>query len=190
MKSKTLIARAAIEESRRIIGNSPVTQTAVKLDQLLRQGGFSYAMAGGYAVQQYGYVRYTQDVDVVVPTRAKVRDFLIASKQLAPVRGKDFIVKDRETGVPVDLLPAGPVLSYMPTPRAPKARGVQFVTLPELVSMKLASQRMKDRADVTELVKANGLGEDFANELPPGDAADYLSILKQARREIATALKD
>jgi hypothetical protein len=48
--------------------------------------------------------------------------------------------------------------------------GIRTISMPKLIELKLASgmtapDRLKDLADVQELIKAKGLGEDFADTL-------------------------
>lgn len=184
MKSRQLINQRLVEDARRRIGNSGVSATARRLDKLLRAGGYPYALVGGYAVQQYGYTRFTQDVDVVVPMRSAVRVFLLASKEFKEVAGEEFMVKDAKNGVLVDLMPTGRVLSNMPIPGAvKKGPGLQFVSLPELISMKLSAKRMKDQADVVELIKANELGLEFMDEIPHSEHREFVRLYQQAKAE-------
>ena len=187
MKSKAVISRL-VESSRRIIGNSHLSQTAAKLDRLLRQGGFAYSFIGGYAVQQHGYPRFTQDVDLVVRERGAVRQYLLASGHFKPVQGSGMTIVDRELGTYVDLLPAGRADTVMgvpyPEPRSPR-RGLSFVSLAELIALKLSAGRLKDDADVAELIKANELGPEFEQELPAGLCEKYRTILAKARAEHA-----
>jgi hypothetical protein len=71
--------------------------------------------------------------------------------------------------------------------------GVRVVTLEKLVELKLASgmtapDRLKDLADVQELIKARGLDADFAAELNPYVRRQYLLLLRgveQSRRDDA-----
>jgi hypothetical protein len=185
MKSKSLIARL-VEDNRRRIGNSELSQTASRVDKLLRHGGFSYSFIGGYAVQQHGYQRFTSGVDLVVRERGAVRQYLLATGQFKPVQGSGMTIVDRANGIAVDLLPSGRKDSILgaayPEPQAP-SRGHSFVSLPELISLKLSADRDKDRADVSELIKANGLGEEFEEELPAGLRDRYRERLAKARSE-------
>ena len=59
--------------------------------------------------------------------------------------------------------------------------GVRVVTLGKLVELKLASgmtapDRLKDLADVQELIKARGLSSDFAEELNPYVREQFLKL--------------
>jgi hypothetical protein len=80
-------------------------------------------------------------------------------------------VEDRRNGVLIDLLPAGRVLKRgckVPFPQPLKvAEQFQIVSLEELLSLKLDSwngspnRRLKDKADVNELILRRKLPRDF-----------------------------
>ena len=67
---------------------------------------------------------------------------------------------------------------------------MRFVTLEKLVELKLASgmtapDRLKDLADVQELIKLRGLTSDFAGRLDPYVREQYLRLcgaVEQTRR--------
>jgi hypothetical protein len=67
--------------------------------------------------------------------------------------------------------------------------GVQIVTLEKLIELKLASgmtapDRLKDLADVQELIKVRGLTSEFAAKLNPYVREQYLQLcraVEQAR---------
>jgi len=60
----------------------------------------------GFAVQEYGYPRFTVAVDIIVPDVELARDKLCMNGFRQNSRFK-MNVMDRETKVEVDLLPAG-----------------------------------------------------------------------------------
>jgi len=65
--------------------------------------------------------------------------------------------------------------------------GVQVVRLEKLVELKLASgmtapDRLKDLADVQELIKIRGLSNDFADKLNPFVRDKYLELLQAVER--------
>jgi hypothetical protein len=67
---------------------------------------------------------------------------------------------------------------------------VRIVTLEKLIELKLASgmtapDRLKDLADVQELIKVRGLTSDFAEQLNPYVREQYLELcraVEQARQ--------
>jgi len=46
----------------------PVDETLERTDRLLRDAGITFAVAGGFAVIEHGYERFTKDVDLLVLT--------------------------------------------------------------------------------------------------------------------------
>jgi hypothetical protein len=89
-------------------------------------------------------------------------------------------MRDTENGVPIDVLPTGDYpADYLPKPvafpdpatTAIRGRRVALLMLAKLVELKLASgmtapHRLRDLADVLELIRA-GLPTSFAQELDP-----------------------
>src|SRR5437868_195232 len=77
----------------------------------------------------------------------------------------------------------------MPTPSEASIEidGVKFVTLEKLIELKLASgisapDRLKDLADVQELIKIRKLGADFALKLDPSVRAKYHELEEAVRK--------
>ncbi len=155
-------------------GTSGIVETARTAVSLLADHDIPHLVVGGLAVQEHGYPRVTIDVDIVVPDVLEAVEFLTASLTgpFYRVSGVDDRVEDRRNGVMVDLLPAGKVLRRgckVPFPQPGKvAEQIQIVTLEELISLKLDSwannptRRLKDKADVVELVKYRKLPRDLA----------------------------
>lgn len=125
-------------------------------------------------MQEHGYPRVTIDVDIVVPDVLEAVEWLTAIVTGPFFRVPQFQdrVEDRRNGVLIDLLPARRVLKRgckVPFPQPVKvAEQFQIVSLEELVSLKLDSRngspnrRLKDKADVNELILRRKLPRDFA----------------------------
>lgn len=187
-RAHNLMNALLAEQSRRRIGNSPLTDTAHRLDITLRQGAFPYALIGGYAVQQYGYRRFTEDIDVVVSQRQAAHDYLVATGLFKPVAGSKMTVVDKATGVPVDLLPSGrqdsPGAYAYPDPATQRDEaGIKFVDLECLIALKLHTGRAKDEADVIELIKFNNLPGNFMLGYPAATKR-YDEVWAKAQVEI------
>jgi hypothetical protein len=116
----------------------------------------------------------TTDVDVIVPDVLEAVEFGTAdlSGHLARVPTFQDRLKDKRTGVIIDLLPAGRVLKVgckVPFPAPTSASDhLQFITLEQLISLKLDSwvnsplRRSRDRTDVIELIIRRKLSRDLA----------------------------
>jgi hypothetical protein len=140
------------------------------INQVLHACDCAAVVSGGWAVWRHGYVgRITQDIDIALPT-SRVADFL----QAAAVSGFEVHTQPegrwpklthRETGIEVDILPEGgrpgtaarPAPTTIPHPEKMGAvRGVlRYISLPSLVELKLAAGRLRDEADVLELIREN-----------------------------------
>jgi hypothetical protein len=154
---------------REATGTSAVSETARAVAAALARYGIAHLIAGGLAVQEHGYFRVTTDVDVIVPDILEAADL---AGHLARVPTIQDRLRDKRSGVIVGLLPAGKVLKAgckVPFP-APVAASddLQFITLEELISLKLDSwansplQRLRDKADVVELILRRELPRDLA----------------------------
>lgn len=134
-------------------------------ERVLKAINAKAAIVGGLAVIHHGYQRYTRDVDIVLPADA-VAEFL----RIAPVQGFRVGRKDKygwhklvhkETGMDLHLVPEGKpgkaAPSSIPGPRELGVRSgtLGFPSLPRLVELKLLAGRLKDHADIVELLKEN-----------------------------------
>lgn len=174
-------------------GTSGIVETARTAVSVLANHEIPHLVVGGLAVQEHGYPRVTIDVDIVVPDVLEAVEFLTASLTgpFYRVAGVDDRVEDRRNGVMVDLLPAGKVLRRgckVPFPQPGKvAEQIQIVPLEDLISLKLDSwannptRRLKDKADVVELIKYRKLPRDLA--VNPAVRTHYLETWDALRDE-------
>jgi hypothetical protein len=145
-------------------------RVVMALDRVLAACRCEAVVGGGWAVWRHGYVgRITQDIDIVLPTD-RIQEF----QQTAAVSGFDVIeppagrwpkLLHRETAIQVDILPEGgrPGTASRPAPTTiphPAKMGAErgalcYVSLAALVELKLAAGRLRDEADVVELIRAN-----------------------------------
>jgi hypothetical protein len=169
-----------------------VFDTVRRLATELESQGIPYAVVGGLAVGEHGYVRATTDVDVLM-----TRDGLAAFRQRCEGRGyvpafpgamKTF--KDTETGIRIEVLTTGefpgdgkPKAIAFPDPAEVSVQGPDFrhVRLESLIELKLASglsaaHRLRDLADVQDLILAGKLPRELADSLDPSVRAEYLRL--------------
>ncbi len=154
---------------RKISGSTQLEGTLRKAVNALAFYGIPHLVCGGFAVMERGYPRFTGDVDIIVPNVAEAREKLLISGFKENV-GSSMTVTDRVSKVEVDLLPGGgrvgrgPLTLPMPTQ---VSKEPIILDLDDLIGIKLSSyvgnptSRMKDGADVVELIKANGLPREF-----------------------------
>jgi hypothetical protein len=152
---------------------SGLVQTARSVAEVLSHYDIPHLFAGGLAVQEHGYPRLTIDVDVVVPDVLEAAEFLTAdlAGPFTRVPGIQDRFRDHRNGVFIDLLPAGRVLRRgckvpFPEPTTVSEKP-QLISLQQLISLKLdswfesPSRRLKDKADVIELIKYRNLPRDL-----------------------------
>jgi hypothetical protein len=173
-----------------------VHRAAVALARRLDAANIPYAIAGAMALGAHGYERVTVDVDVLL-----TRDGLARLKGLYLGRGyvEKFPgskgIRDTEHGVTVDVLITGeypgdglpkPVAFPDPSDVAIDAAPFRILPLTTLIELKLASgisapHRLKDLADVLELVRASRLPADLAEELDASVREKYRELWRAAQ---------
>jgi len=164
------------EGLRYFMGEGTINKTLARLASDLQQRGIDYMVIGGLALSAHGYPRFTEDIDLVMTSEdlQKFRDEL------------DVSVKVMTTGeFPGDGKPK-PVSMPRPAEASIEIDGIKFVTLEKLIELKLASgisasDRLKDLADVQELIKIKRLDADFALKLDPYVRAKYLELEEAVR---------
>jgi hypothetical protein len=104
------------------------------------------------------------------------REQLVGRGYLPAFSGATRAFKTSQDGVRVEIVTAGeypgdgkpkPVVFPNPDESSEEIAGIRTISLAKLVELKLASgmtapDRLKDLADVQEMIKVKGLGEDFA----------------------------
>ncbi len=179
-----------------------IFQTLQKVTRDMALAGIDYAVVGGIALVFHGYVRATQDIDLLL-TEAGLEAFhqtLVGRGFVLAFPGAKRIFKDSQTGVMSKILVTGefpgdgkPKSVSFPNPAeiVMEQDGIQVIQLAKLVELKLASglsgsDRLKDLADVQELIRALDLPQAFTQNLDESVQDGYLQLwqgVDQARRE-------
>src|SRR5262249_33322545 len=140
---------AFMEGSMHFEKESQVHETLRRITRRLDDLGVPYAVVGGMALFFHGYRRFTQDVAILV-TREGLRlihERLEGLGYLPPFTGSKHL-RDTDTGVKVEFLTTGdypgdgkpkPLAFPHPADCSVEIEGMRFVSLPMLVSLKLAS---------------------------------------------------
>jgi hypothetical protein len=153
-----------------------------KIARRLEDLGVPYAIAGGMALFRHGFRRFTEDVDVLVTADGlrTIHEKLEGLGYVVPFVGSKNL-RDAENGVRIEFLVTGafpgdgkpkPVAFPPPDSVVESHEGIKYLTLTALVELKLASGmtnplRLKDLADVLELIQVLSLPRQFADGLNP-----------------------
>lgn len=140
-----------------------------------------YAIGGGLALAFHGYIRATKDIDIFLPDNKNVNSFNNSiERKFKHVSGNNYlyinsdveldtITPDSQRLVPGDVIKEAIKNSI-------ESDGVKFLDLKGLIEIKLYSWRLRDRADIEELMKING--EDKIYKMFEGDK-ELLKKLKE-----------
>src|SRR4051794_12476907 len=140
---------ALSEGSRHFEGKSAVQDALRKIARRLEEMGIPYAVAGGMALFQHGFRRFTEDVDILV-TSASLKQIHAKLEGLGyvPLFTRSKNLRDTELGVRIEFLIAGqypgdgkpkPVAFPDPASVSVEIDGVKYLSLPVLMELKLAS---------------------------------------------------
>jgi hypothetical protein len=187
------------EASEFFMGGGDVRKAMKRLAERLTAESIPYAVLGGMALGEHGYVRMTDDVDIVV-TRTGLDRFVstcVGRGYTPAFPGATRTFRDAETGVRVEILVTGdypgdgkpkPVSFPDPATSAVDVGGIRVLELPRLIEVKLASgmsapDRLRDLADVQELIRAERLDEGFAARLDASVREKFLELLASVARQ-------
>ncbi len=192
---------ALSEGSRHFDEKSAVFDALRKIAKRLGDLGIPYVIVGGMALFRHGLRRFTEDVDVLVtPEDLKKIHENLEGPGFRPPFARSKHLRDSELGVKIEFLTTGdypgdgkekPVA--FPDPRAVgfEDDGIFYLQLPTLIELKLASGmtnlgRLKDLADVLELIKLLNLPADYGDQLNPFVREKFVELWGQGRRRYVT----
>ena len=182
------------EGLRYFMGEGTLQGTLAQLSSDLKQRGIDYMVIGAVALMAHGYPRFTEDIDLVLTSdglEAFHRE-LIGLGYAPAFPGARKRLRSTRDGVPIELIVAGeypgdgkpkPVSFPVPATSSTEIDGVRIVTLEKLIELKLASgitapDRLKDLADVQELIKVRGLTSEFTATLHPYVQEKFLELYR------------
>lgn len=165
------------------------------LEQLVRdleKNQIDYAVIGAVALNQHGYQRFTHDIDVLMTSEGlqTFRDKLIGLGYRPAFEGAKKKYRTTDSNVPVEIILTGEypgdgkpktVRFPQPTDSTVVIDGVKTISLEKLIELKLASgmtagDRLKDLADVQEVIKIKELDSSFAEKLDEFVRSKYLEL--------------
>jgi hypothetical protein len=165
------------------MGEGTLNNTLTQVTSDLREHGIDYMVIGAVALLAHGFPRFTEDIDLVLtPEGLEVfHRELIGLGYVPAFPGAKKRLRSTKDGVTIEVMTTGeypgdgkpkPVSIPEPSKASTEINGVKFVSFEKLIELKLASgmtapHRLKDLADVQELIKIRGLQPEFAERLDP-----------------------
>ena len=173
-------------------GEGMVNDALHRLVADLERNDIEYAVIGAVALNQHGYRRFTEDIDILLSRQGleAFREKLVGLGYRPAFEGATKRFRTTEGNVPVEVITEGeypgdglPKEIVFPAPEAfaEVIDGVKTVKLAKLIELKLASgmtapDRLKDLADVQELIKLRSLQADFASNLAVSVRAKFIEL--------------
>ncbi len=185
----------AYEEGLRFfMGKGTLNETLRNITKDLENRGIDYSVIGAVALNQHGYRRFTEDIDLLLTREGleKFQNELVGLGYRPAFEGATKKFRTTAENVTVEIITSGeypgdgkekPVRFENPLEDQVEIDGVKTLSLEKLIELKLASgmtalHRLKDLADVQEIIKLKNLDEDFAEKLNPYVREKFLELQK------------
>jgi len=182
------------EGLRFFMGEGILNETLRRVTKDLENHQIDYSVIGAVALNQHGYRRFTEDIDLLLTKEGleKFKKELVGKGYRPAFEGAAKKFRTTAENVTVEIITSGefpgdgkpkPVLFGDPSENQTEIDGVKTLTLEKLIELKLASgmtapHRLKDLADVQELVKVKNLAADYASVLNPFVREKFLELQK------------
>lgn len=192
-------AGAVQEATRFFMRDDPAHAALAAIARRLDEQHVPYAIAGGMALVAHGYDRTTVAVDVLVTAEGldAIQRRLPGLGYRPAFEGSRKQLRDTEHGVRVEFLVSGefpgdgrpkPVAFPDPAECSIEVGGIRYLRLATLVELKLASGmshagRLKDLADVQELIRARELPLELRDDLHPYVREKYGELWQATRQD-------
>jgi len=158
-----------------------------------------YALVGGLALAAHGFVRMTQDVDLLM-TRESLETFkqrFSGRGYVLAFSGAQKTFRDTETQVRIEILITGdypgdgkpkPISFPDPSVVFTERGGMRVVSMETLIELKLASgmsapHRLRDLADVQDLIVTLKLPVEFAETVDASVRETFLQLWHSAQAD-------
>ena len=168
-----------------------------RVSRRLRDQGIEHAIIGGMAVVLHGFVRVTGDVGLLTTPEGldRVHERLVGLGYIPAFQGARKALRDTTTGVKVEFVTTGeypgdgkPKPVRFPDPRdvTVEREGYPVIAMPKLIELKLASgldvaHRLRDLADVQDLIMALKLPRNLGQQLDPSVRDEYFRMWDAAQ---------
>jgi hypothetical protein len=179
-------------------GKGMLNKSLRRLAGDLDEKGIDYAVMDAVALNQHGYRRFTEDINVLLTKEglARFHEELVGRGYRPAFEGATRMFRTVGDGVTVEVVTAGeypgdgrpkPVTFPEPTEATVEIDGVKTISLEKLLELKLASgtsspDRLKDLADVQELIKVKELPADFAERIDSSVRDKFIELSEAVQR--------
>lgn len=179
--------------------SGPVHKTLREISRRLSEAHIDYVIIGGMALALHGFVRPTEDVDLILTPEGLTRFHTdLVGRGYVPVfPGARKHFRDIETGVKVEIILTGeypgdgkpkPIAFPEPKDVAVDLDGYQTIRLETLIELKLASgltaehRKLRDLADVQQLIEILSLPSSLSQNLDASVRDEYLRLWSLAQK--------
>ena len=179
--------------------SSPVHKTLNDIVRRLSEEQIDYAIIGGMALALHGFIRPTEDVDLLMNPQGleKFHAELVGRGYVPLFPGARKHFRNSETGVKVEVITTGeypgdgkPKPVAFPEPRdvAINVAEYRVVKLESLIELKLASgltaehRKLRDLADVQQLIEILNLPLNLSRRLDASVRDEYLRLWSLAQK--------
>lgn len=190
--------RAAYAEALRFFNGKGMLNDALgRLAADLDGKNIKYAVIGAVALNQHGYQRLTVDIDILLSVDGleRFQNELVGLGYRPAFEGARKKFRISRENIPLEVITAGeypgdgkpkPVVFPEPDEEYVIIDGIRTLPLEKLIELKLASgisapHRLKDLADVQELIKIKKLDESVAEKLDESVRAKYVELAEAVR---------
>jgi len=186
------------EGLRYFMGQGSLNNTLAQLTSDLKEHGIHYMVIGAVALLAHGYPRFTEDIDLVLTPEGldAFHRELIGLGYVPAFAGAKKKLRSTKDGVTIEVMTTGeypgdgkpkPVSIPDPSAASTEIDGIQVVTFEKLIELKLASgmtapHRLKDLADVQELIKIRRLQPEFAEQLDHYVREKFLELYETVKQ--------
>jgi len=174
-----------------------VNQALRDLARRLDEAGIPYAVLDAIALGQHGMPRMTLDIDVLLTPQglAQFKARYLGRGYVPAFPGAEKTFRHGDTGVRIEVITTGeypgdglpkPVSFPDPQEASVEIGGVRVIALERLIELKLASgmtaaHRLRDLADVQDLIRFLGLPEELAERLDGSVRPVYQKLWSQSQ---------
>ena len=172
-------------------GKGMLNEAIKKVAADLEREGIAYAAIGAVALNRHGYKRFTEDIDLLL-TPEGLQKFIdtLVGRGYRPAFQSARKTFRTSNNITVEVITAGeypgdglpkPVVFPDPDAYSVDIDGVKTISLEKLIELKLASgltapHRLKDLADVQELIKIKHLDDSFYQKLDQSVRTKFIEL--------------